>query len=280
MANQRDEIVAEIQALMLTVGDDWVKPFRSLAVMPTNAVTGKQYSGLNAFYLALRGQAHWAGYKQWKSIGAQVKKGEKATVISLPRMKKNEISGEMEMKGFMGAAIFHSDQVEGWEAPAVPEKADFDRDAELDAFIAGTGADISYTPEGAAYYRRDADTVHVPLPELFDATEHSTAKENFYSTILHELAHWTGHAKRLDRKKGQRFGDADYSFEELVAESAAAIASVELGISHSPRPDHAQYLTGWAKKLTTQQFADAMKLGFAAVDYLKGLQIKTTQEAA
>ena len=33
----------------------------------------------------------------------------------------------------------------------------------------------------------------------------------------HELGHWSGHASRLAREFGKRFGDKAYSFEELVA---------------------------------------------------------------
>ena len=278
--NERDKIVKEIQAQMLEHGDNWIKPFRSLAVMPVNVVTGNQYNGLNAFYMALKGQAYWAGYNQWQSIGAQVKKDEKATTISLPKMKKNKDTGEMEMKGFKPVYVFHSDQVEGWDAPTIPKKALFELLEDIEQFINNTGAKIIYSSEGAAYYNRNDDKIHMPTAELFEATEYSTAQENFYSTGLHELGHWTGAEHRLNRKKGKRFGDEAYSFEELVAETAAAVASVELGITHSPRPDHAQYLAGWAKNLSSQQFSDALKLGFEAVDYLKKLQKKTKQEAA
>ena len=45
------------------------------------------------------------------------------------------------------------------------------------------------------------------------------------------------------------FGDADYAFEELVAETGAATLSVLLGVSPEPRPDHAQYLNGWLKAI-------------------------------
>ena len=33
----------------------------------------------------------------------------------------------------------------------------------------------------------------------------------------HELGHWSGHASRLAREFGKRFGDKAYAFEELVA---------------------------------------------------------------
>jgi antirestriction protein ArdC len=87
----------------------------------------------------------------------------------------------------------------------------------------------------------------MPNRDLFVATKTSTATENYYSTLLHESAHATGHSSRLDRldlknRKG-------YAFEELVAELSAAFLCNQLAVSSSPRDDHAQYLASWLKAL-------------------------------
>ena len=67
--------------------------------------------------------------------------------------------------------------------------------------------------------------------------------------MLHELTHWTGSPKRLDRVKGKSFGDDAYAFEELIAELGATFLCAQLGISNDVRPDHAQYIKSWIGKL-------------------------------
>ena len=66
----------------------WRKPWRSIpdpVRLPTNFVTKKAYQGFNILNLQLAAQLHgypaglWASYNQWRSVGAQVRKGEKAT---------------------------------------------------------------------------------------------------------------------------------------------------------------------------------------------------------
>ena len=53
--NLGQEMTQAIKAMMLEHGTDWTKPFQALATVPTNAVTGKEYSGLNALWLGLLG---------------------------------------------------------------------------------------------------------------------------------------------------------------------------------------------------------------------------------
>ena len=64
----------------------------------------------------------------------------------------------------------------------------------------------------------------------------------YYSTLGHEMTHWTRHPTRLDRDFGrQRFGDPGYAREELVAELGAAFLCADLGLALEPREDHAAY---------------------------------------
>src|SRR5207237_1524407 len=70
------------------------------------------------------------------------------------------------------------------------------------------------------------------------------------ATIAHETTHWTRHPSRLNRDVGrQRFGDAGYAMEELVAEIGAAFLCADLGITPETREDHAAYIASWLKVL-------------------------------
>ncbi len=73
---------------------------------------------------------------------------------------------------------------------------------------------------------------------------------------------------------GKRFGDDAYAVEELVAELSACFLCAELGISNSPRADHAQYLAHWLKVIRADNRAifTAASAASRCVQYLVDLQ--------
>ena len=229
------------------VSGKWVRPWAlGPNGFPTNAVTGKQYSGTNAVMLLIAGGGEWATYKQWQSIGAQVRKGEKATKILRPIIKKDP-SGLEDDKviGFTGASVFAADQVDGYTAQVIEPKQ-FNDHALAEAFVAATGADIRHNVDGdrGAYYVPSADFINMPTKELFHG------ETEYYSTLLHELSHWTGHESRLDRELNTgRFGNEAYAFEELVAELASTFLCAHLGVHQGYQDNHARYLKSWLRVL-------------------------------
>jgi antirestriction protein ArdC len=79
-----------------------------------------------------------------------------------------------------------------------------------------------------------------------------TSVEEYYSTLLHELTHSTGHTKRLARESiidAAPFGSRTYSVEELVAEMDGAYLCAEVGISNAVVENQAAYVAGWLRKL-------------------------------
>jgi antirestriction protein ArdC len=95
---------------------------------------------------------------------------------------------------------------------------------------------------------------------------------------LHELAHWTGHSSRLNRiiTTKVRFGSDDYAMEELIAELTAAFLCAELGVSSSPRQDHANYIASWLKVLKndTKAIFYAARQAAVAAEYIKAQQVQ------
>jgi antirestriction protein ArdC len=75
------------------------------------------------------------------------------------------------------------------------------------------------------------------------------AGQEFYSTMLHEMAHSTGSKNRLNRLGGSAFGSEDYAKEELVAELTAALIGHSLGFNTRVRENNAAYLSSWLKSL-------------------------------
>src|SRR4051812_2167140 len=64
-----------------------------------------------------------------------------------------------------------------------------------------------------------------------------------------------GSAPWLDRDVSGRFGSEAYDAEELVAELGAAFLCAGLGLSATPREDHAGYISGWLSLLRHEKRA-------------------------
>ncbi len=258
-----DTITNQIIAALERGTDTFSLPWhRSTAPLsrPMNAATGKAYRGVNVLALWASAEAQdfghglWATYRQWQSLGAQVRKGEKASPIVFYKVFDKSDDEQAEERDsstriFAQAShVFNANQVDGFAMPEVPEGANFDPIPQADAFVAGTGAIVRIRGESADY-TPSTDTITMPDRERFFATACGSASQNWYATLLHELVHWSGADHRLARTFGKRFGDDAYAMEELVAELGSAFLCGDLGLSTGPRPDHASYLANWLKVL-------------------------------
>lgn len=223
--------------------------------MPENIGSGKSYNGINVLVLWAIAEQHgfsegiWGTYRQWKDKGAQVKKGEKASpIIFYKQLDIDNGDGEDKEKRWYGRAsrVFNIAQVEGYEKAAHIPTELFDPIARAENLVLATGAKI--TEEGTrAFYRSSTDEIFLPSRDKFTGTKTITAAEAFYATEFHEISHWSGSKKRLDRDFSGKFGDDAYAKEELIAEISAAFLCAKLGITSEPRADHAQYIGHWLK---------------------------------
>jgi antirestriction protein ArdC len=142
-----------------------------------------------------------------------------------------------------------------------------ERMAHADEFLNASGTAIEHGGN-RAYYSQSSDAIQLPPFEAFQD------KEIYYATALHELTHWTKHDTRLKRDfSRQRFGDAGYAREELVAELGAAFLCADLGITPNIREDHAAYLAHWLTILREDKRAifSAATHAQRATDYLNNL---------
>jgi antirestriction protein ArdC len=249
---------------------------------PINASTGRAYQGANVIALwaeaSLRrfDSGYWATYRQWHSVGAQVRKGARgATIVFYKAIEaQNNEDGEgreVPQPTLVARTswVFNADQVDGWAPPVQAKANEVESRENAEAFIAATRADIRYGGD-RAYYDVPGDYIGLPRPEQFVATETSSATECFYSVHLHELIHWTGASDRLARVLRGRFGDEAYAMEELIAEFGAAFLCADLHIANEPRLDHACYVSSWLKVLNRDRNAlfTAANKANAAVGYL------------
>ena len=226
----------------------------------------------------------WATYKQWAEIGAQVRQGEKAAPVvyvgSYVKEAETADTDDETRRYLKRSAVFNVAQVDGFEVAEPERPALATRLANADSFIKNTRAKIEYGADGAMY-RPVSDTILCPDFDRFLNTSTATATENAYSTILHELTHWTAPEHRVNRPHDNNIL-SDRAFEELVAELGAAFLCAALGITPQTRPDHAHYLASWLMALKNDKkaiFRAAAQAGKAA-DFLRALQPVTTEAEA
>lgn len=290
-------VTDQIIAAMEDGAGSWQMPWHRSGhaiTRPKNIASGNAYRGINilSLWIAAEAKAYphglWGTYKQWQDRGAQVRKGEKSTVVVFYKeleVSREEAPEETETRLFARASrVFNVEQVDGFTLPAGDEAPTEDRIEPVDAaeaFTAGTGARITIGGDRACY-RPAEDRITMPDRARFTGSATSSPTEAWYGTLLHELTHWSGAKHRLDRNLSSRFGDEAYAMEELVAELGAAFLCADLGIAATPRPDHAAYLAGWLKVLKADKKAvfTAASQASRAADYLAGLAEADTSRAA
>ena len=232
----------------------WRKPWRDGGLLPRNGTSGRPYSGVNTFYLlsvaSINGWSSndWFTFKGAKKAGGSVRRGErsKAAVIYFERrMVTDEKAkdGKRMVPFIREFAVFNREQCDGLEDWNLDKDFtpldDSERVAEVENFIKATGASIK---DGAqACYRPSFDDIEVPPFGSFEDSE------MYYSTVLHELSHWTGHKSRLDRDLTGRFGNKAYSAEELVAEFSSAFLCNIMRIDG--KCQHTEYINNWIRLL-------------------------------
>lgn len=253
-------ITQEIIARLEAGTKPWVQPWRGVPVSRPLRACGIPYRGMNVFWLWMvadmcgYASPYWMTYNQAKTLGAQVRKGEKSTIAIFYKSYTKEVeapdTGEKsdEARRVLKAyPVFNADQVDGLPErfhPAVtldlvePEG----REAELDAYFAAIPVNLRHLG-CEAYYEPTTDRVTMPPASLFSGFDH------YYATLAHELSHWTGHSSRLARDLKNRFGTAAYAAEELVAELSSAMLGAELGLPVTHLDSHASYIEHWLKLL-------------------------------
>jgi antirestriction protein ArdC len=114
-------------------------------------------------------------------------------------------------------------------------------------------------------YNVKEDFISIPPINEFDSPA------EYYSSLMHELVHMSGHPSRLNRFS-QEFGDDKYSSEELVAELGSAYLCALTGISSKVLENQAAYIQSWLGQLNNDPmyFINAAVAAQKAVNYILG----------
>lgn len=259
----------------------WQRPW-TLAGAPVNTVSGTRYKGYNAMKLIFQSylcgywdDPRWCTFRQAEQQGWRIKKGAKGVHIEFYTVREpigihiskgsilfvepkafdseydphrfgeglifGDISGEKRtyviIKNYV---VFHASQIEGidpFEPPCI------NKNEKAERIIQDSRAEIRYGGL-IAYYNPVKDYIRVPARWRFGS------QQGYYATIFHELAHWTGHLDRLNRRISSSDVDS-YAREELVAEIASMFLSAETGIPQTQEliNNHAAYISSWIREI-------------------------------
>ena len=242
-------------------------------------VEGRLYQGMNSLILYLLCEKRnyvtpvFMTFLQAKTQEVNVLKGQKAfPVLYWDFSIKNENGSKIKIDEYNSLSdelkkeykvipytkeywVFNVDQTnyaekypEKWEELkqkfAVAELKDengmlscpvLDRMLQEDAWLCPIDSSI----RDRSFYRPSEDKIFIPHKGQF------YSGEMFYSTLIHEMAHSTGADTRCAREIKNKFGDAKYAKEELVAECVAAVTCHSLGIVNGIQAENAQYLKNW-----------------------------------
>ena len=296
-----EEIITDRIVKILEAGTvPWHKPWanRGDDAFPRNAITKRGYRGINVFILASQsyGSPYWLTYREADRLGGHVRKGEHGTPIIFWKWLSREVEkddgtvAERHFPMLRYYAVFNAEQTEGCRQPADASPSDTPTFSPIEACEAvyanmpnrpklehGATTAITRGRRLEAYYSASADAVVMPRREAFDSPEF------YYSVLFHELTHSGGAVHRLNRptlNQALRFGDTNYSKEELVAEMGAAFLAGHTGIEQVTLTTSAAYLASWIKalkgdaRLAIQAGAAAQK----AVDYILNRRPETESE--
>lgn len=243
---------------------DWKKGWKGLSNRPINATNEKKYRGINAFYLMIimqeRGykDPRFATYVQIQKMGWSLKNAhgmgvkveywfpydrEEKRALTWPEFKlAGGAFGERYYLKSKYSTVFNAEHIEGIPAMEEPKMNDIHIDALVNTLSKNMGVEILNDGGDRAFYRPNEDKIHLPVPGAFESDY------DYNSTALHELAHSTGAANRLNRNLSGSFGSPAYAFEELVAEITSCFMSFEIEMEQNSYhvDNHKAYVQSWA----------------------------------
>lgn len=253
----------------------WRKPWDTTSGRPQN-LDGRPYRGVNVMLLALSGYTSpfWLTFKQAKTRGGSVNKGEHSTMVVFWRQIKVEDKGMGEDRTIPLLRYYNVFNLDQTSDVKLPERVvrwqnranePFEPVTDAQSIVDGYpgGPVIGYGTE--AFYVPGTDRITVPGPGDY------ARPEEFYSTLFHEMGHSTGHPDRLNRSIANAFGSHDYGREELVAEMTAAFLCAEAGIEVT-HENSAAYLSSWIATIREDNRAVVTAAGAAqrAADHILG----------
>ena len=279
-----------------------VRPRRPLNVRYANSRSRRYYRGINWLILSLVASArlygtdYWMTYRQARKLGGHVRKGERGTLVVLWKFNEieevNEETGEMEKKNRTLMRVYYvfnlaqtegvdiakaeneydDEMAEDFEMGAAHNVSPLERVAQVLQEINGA-AEIMHLQTEVPRYTPKTDQIVMLPPSQF------TSMERYMITKMHEVAHSTGHPKRLNRPGFARMIEEntqirhERGMEEMTAELASTMLAAEFGIELPDLAENAsRYVRHWQGALDDSQKGESLLTAAQnaqkAVDYI------------
>ena len=258
-------IANDIKEKISNGAGEWIENFNKDGNfnLPINS-KGDFYKGVNMLALLfsqLRNKFkcnQWMTFKQIKEKDGMVNKGEKSQVVfffsTFETIDKS--TGLKETKFFAKQyRVFNLSQT-----TLKDSEQNIVINGNLSCVIDAHNPEIQNHDIGKACYNPDLDIIKMPFAKYFKTgADHQATK-------CHELAHWTMHEKRLNRK-------VDFSckksiaIEEIQAELSSTILMRHFGIKGEVK-NHEKYIESWMHDLTEKEFSDAVKQSVKVISYI------------
>lgn len=265
----RAEVADKIRKLLEDGRLIWREGANGGWAIPHNPYTKRNMTGANRIRLqleqVLKGykDPRWLTHDQAVSAGAHVKAGEHGVLLEKwstgryeesidpdepdpeKRVKREFVKYDTPHVSFY--KVFNAEQIEGLSAyePMKPLIGEKGYETLIDQVLKSAECGINEDANAKISYDRDTDVLTLPPAASFDD------KSVYLEKVLHELAHSTGHATRLDRFKYTKPGTPSYAREELRAELGTVFVQAELGlgVSNSVDENHRAYVEEWIKSI-------------------------------
>jgi antirestriction protein ArdC len=179
---------------------NWRMPWHTsgkFAFSPINITSKRPYRGINTVCLWAAAQAkqyergEWGTYQQWQERGAQVRKGEKATLVVFWKFANSPADSQdgdeqtvssSRLLFTRGYSVFNAAQVDGYSAKADADAPIEQRIASAEQFFSRINARVIHLGNRAFYSPAD-DTITLPPFAAF------FTPMDYYSTRAHETGH-------------------------------------------------------------------------------------------
>ncbi|MES2797061.1 MAG: zincin-like metallopeptidase domain-containing protein [Bacteroidota bacterium] len=252
---------------------------------PQNAKTGYNYHGFNSFWASFDTYLHkfdiarYATFKQISDAGGTLKKGAHGigivyfapvTYNAKDKLEKDEVETINTYRP-VAHYVFNICQVIGAYFESTFQNEPI-LDAEMVIKNFKNAPKIEIKAANDPKYQPLFDLVFMPPISSFHSSN------EYYLTLFHELAHSTGHEKRLKREFGKKSEIQKYALEELVAEITSYMLASKVGIHNQITNSNTQaYLQFWIKALQNdkQLLFKACNMAQKACDYILGMSEKT-----
>lgn len=247
--------------------------------------TRKPYSLLNQMLLGWR-SGEYLTFKQIQDLKGSVKKGAKSQMVvfytPIKVTEKDKVTNEDIEKTIPCLKyynVFHIDDTNGIQSKI--ENSTETEDTKVNPIESAENLIQGYLSRektlkfindkvsDSAYFSPSQDLVNVPCIKQYKVVE------EYYSTAFHEFTHSTLVEKRCNRKAGKKFGDEEYSKEELVAEIGSAMLCSICGIDNAKVFNNSvAYVQSWLRKLRNDSklIVIASAQAEKAVKYIANLQ--------